>query len=186
MPNVFFTADQHFDHVNILKYERPRFVNVDAMNAHMVKCWNDIVSKNDIVYHLGDLALAKASRWPEVVSSLNGKIHYIRGNHDNGVSPTSAVGKLFVWVRDTALIKVGEQKIFLCHYAMRTWDSSHHSAWHVYGHSHGNLAEDQNSKSTDVGVDCHDFYPVSFERLSEIMVTKTFVPVDHHKLSTEQ
>jgi hypothetical protein len=31
------------------------------------------------------------------------------------------------------------QPIVLCHYAMRVWNRSHHGAWHLYGHSRGNL-----------------------------------------------
>ena len=47
-------------------------------------------------------------------------------------------------------------------------------------HSHGSLADDPNSLSFDVGVDCHDFKPVSLDRVSEVMASKTFKPIDHH------
>ena len=74
----------------------------------------------------------------------------------------------------------GVQRIVLCHYALRVWDKSHYGTWALYGHSHGTLPDNPHARAIDVGVDCHDFAPVSYERVREIMAAKTFVPVDHH------
>ncbi|MGH7534769.1 MAG: hypothetical protein ACREMG_04220, partial [Gemmatimonadales bacterium] len=51
--------------------------------------------------------------------------------------------------------------IVLCHYAMRTWPGSFHGSLHLYGHSHGRLERTRLPRSMDVGVDVHNFYPVS-------------------------
>lgn len=111
-----------------------------------------------------------------LLKNLNGAIYYIRGNHDKFNSKIS----YFEWIKDFAEIKVNDQKITLCHYAMRVWNCSHHGAWHLYGHSHGSLPDDPNSLSFDVGVDCWDFKPISFEQVKERMKQKTFKPIDHH------
>ena len=42
------------------------------------------------------------------------------------------------------------------------------------------LPDDPNSLSMDVGVDCHNFFPVSFEEFDARMKKKTFKPIDHH------
>ncbi|VXC07823.1 conserved hypothetical protein [Chryseobacterium sp. 8AT] len=42
----------------------------------------------------------------------------------------------------------------------------------MYGHSHGTLSDDEMSLSIDVGVDCHNFYPVSYEEIKELMKKK--------------
>ncbi len=55
-------------------------------------------------------------------------------------------------------ISVNGQPIVLCHYAMRVSNRSHHGAWHLYGHSHGNLPEGPTSLSMDVGI------PMTFAR----------------------
>jgi calcineurin-like phosphoesterase family protein len=55
---------------------------------------------------------------------------------------------------------------------MRVWNQSHRGALHLYGHSHGTLPDDANSKSFDVGVDCHDYHPISLDRVLAIMATK--------------
>ena len=59
------------------------------------------------------------------------------------------------------------QVIVLCHYALRVWDRSHHGAWHLYGHSHGNLPSQ--GRSFDVGVDCHGFRPLGLDAVAQKM-----------------
>jgi calcineurin-like phosphoesterase family protein len=55
--------------------------DVEEMNNTMVRNWNNIVSPNDTVYHLGDFAFA--ARAVEVFTPLlNGKKILITGNHD--------------------------------------------------------------------------------------------------------
>jgi calcineurin-like phosphoesterase family protein len=50
----------------------------------------------------------------------------------------------------------------------------------IYGHSHSSLPDDPNALSFDVGVDCHDFKPLSFEQVKMIISRKTWKPTDHH------
>ena len=51
---VFFTADTHFGHYNIMRYIDRPFKSVDEMNNTIITNWNKVVSKSDRVYHLGD------------------------------------------------------------------------------------------------------------------------------------
>jgi calcineurin-like phosphoesterase family protein len=52
---------------------------------------------------------------------------------------------------------------------MRTWARSHYGAWHLFGHSHGDL--ESFGKSFDCGVDSHDYFPLTFEEVRVIMDT---------------
>ena len=60
----------------------------------------------------------------------------------------------------------------LCHYAMRVWHHSSRGSWHLYGHSHGNLADAPASLSMDVGVDAHQFLPWRFDEIKAVMEAK--------------
>lgn len=81
--NIFFTADLHFHHRNIITYCNRPFNNVAEMNAYLIQTWNSQVDVNDIVYFLGDFSINKKAVFDEsLVRQLNGIKHLILGNHD--------------------------------------------------------------------------------------------------------
>lgn len=75
----------------------------------------------------------------------------------------------FIWFGDLAEVSVRQQRMVLCHYAMRTWNQASRGSWHLYGHSHGRLPEDTNSLAMDVGADSHDFRPWDFDEIAARM-----------------
>jgi len=78
----FFTSDTHFGHANIIRYcDRP-FKDVSHMNEAIIERWNSVVSNDDTVYHLGDVALGPWDQWDSVLTRLNGHKILIVGNHD--------------------------------------------------------------------------------------------------------
>lgn len=165
----FFTGDHHFNHKKIIEAcERP-FKNVWAMNAYMIDRWNDVVKKGDLVYHLGDFALPNKGDGMEVkdiVNTLNGQIHLIKGNHDD--KNLKLFKGLFVKIVDLEYIKLSTgQKVMLCHYPMASWRASHHGSWHLHGHVHGRMATRRSC--LDVGVDATNFIPISEEEIPHLI-----------------
>lgn len=53
---VWFTADQHFGHANVIKHSQRPFSSIEEMDATLIKNWNRCVKKGDDVFHLGDFA----------------------------------------------------------------------------------------------------------------------------------
>ena len=79
---LFFTADTHFNHTNMLKFcDRP-FADVEEMNETIIARWNQVVGEEDHVFHLGDFCQGGSAEWSRLLDRLNGKIHLIVGNHD--------------------------------------------------------------------------------------------------------
>lgn len=184
LETIWFTSDHHWGHPNIIRFSGRPFADVEEMNEALIARWNQVVGERDTVYHLGDIFLMPAEAARRVRDRLHGRICLIRGNHDKTAESLKAG---FEWIKDYYELKVddpeateGVRRIVLCHYAFRVWNRSHHGAWHLYGHSHGSLPDDPNGLSFDVGVDCHDYAPISYARVKEIMAGKRFVPVDHH------
>ena len=157
---IWWTSDQHYFHVNISKYCNRPFASVEEMNAEIVKRHNSVVKPNDTVINVGDFALGKPKDVSIIRAQLVGKQIFLRGSHDKWLNHASDIWKG----------TVEGQVIVACHYAMRVWPQSHYGSWDVYGHSHGHLPP--LGKQHDVGVDNNDFYPVSFEKLKEIMATR--------------
>lgn len=150
---IFFTADEHYFHDNIIDYcDRP-FDRWFEMNEEIIKRHNERVFKDDVVYHLGDFTLKGKELAESVISQLNGKHIFIKGSHD-------------YWNKDLPYlmeIKIGKYYFVLCHYAMITWPRSYHGSVQLFGHSHGKLGSQFPRKQMDVGVDTNNFYPYSFE-----------------------
>lgn len=186
--SVFFTADLHLGHANIIKYCNRPFADTEEMNEALVRNWNQKVQAGDEVYILGDFAFLPPGKANWYISRLNGHKFLVPGNHDSKVrikeysSVETLEGLSVLPQLYERSFKVEDEKIsvVMCHYAMRVWNKSHNGAIHLYGHSHGSLPEDANSLSCDVGVDCWDFSPVSLDEILVKMYKKKYVPVDHH------
>ena len=153
---TFFVGDPHFGHPAILRHCKRPFVNVDEMDKVMMANWNDMVKPGSTVYIMGDFAFKNHSWY---LNRLNGKKILIEGNHDK---MSLKVKENFREVHTMLRRRFFGKEVTLCHYAMKTWASSFHGTWHLYGHSHGRL-EEGNNLSFDVGVDVWDFKPVPWE-----------------------
>lgn len=178
MTMIWFTADTHFGHKNILKYTKRPFSSVEEMDEALIKNWNNKVSADDEVYHLGDVGLCSPNKLREILDRLNGKIYLIKGNHEKSAE---ACKDRFEWIKDYYELIMpdedaynGQQLVVLLHYAMRVWQASHHGTYHIYGHSHGELPDDPKSLSFDVGVDCHNFAPINYDDVKRIMSNKSW------------
>lgn len=184
---IWFTADTHFDHKNVIVYAKRPFNNVDDMNEGLIKNWNELVDPKDEIYHLGDIAIGKPARIAWLVSRLNGRKHLVCGNHDKELLRHKELVSLFETINNFREIKIqdadaykGSQRIVLLHYALRVWNKSHYGSYSLYGHSHGSLTDDPHSLSLDVGVDCWDYRPVSYDQIKAKMKLKTWKAIDHH------
>lgn len=181
MSGVWFTSDQHYNHVKVIDYCRRPFKHVEEMNEALIANHNAVVKPGDRVYMLGDFALGRdAKAAVDIARRLAGQKFLVFGNHDDSFRTELAESGAFVWCKDLHYLKVGDVKAMLCHYAMLTWRGAYKGTWMLHGHSHGSLSPDARSKRVDVGVDAWDYRPVSLEQVAAVMATKTFEPVDHH------
>ena len=55
MQKIFFTADTHFGHENVIQFDKRPFSSASEMDEEMIKRWNNKVGKGDLVYVLGDM-----------------------------------------------------------------------------------------------------------------------------------
>ena len=79
---VYFISDTHFGHRNIIRYSNRPYETVGEMDGDLIKNWNDTISPNDVVYHLGDFCLRGVDYTQNVVNQLNGTKKILLGNHD--------------------------------------------------------------------------------------------------------
>ena len=171
---IYFTADWHLFHTNIIKYTNRPFNNIEEMNETLIKNYNSVVKKSDTCYFLGDMAFGFKNY--EIFRKLNGTKHLIKGNHDD--RKVFSLTNIFESISDIKEITIEKQPIVLCHYAMRVWSRKHYGSYMLYGHSHGTLERDLEYPNFDVGVDTKlsNYYPISFEQI------KTYVKENYEKI----
>jgi calcineurin-like phosphoesterase family protein len=173
---IYFTADNHFCHSNIIgSCERP-FRDVNEMNEAMIENWNSYVTDHDEIYILGDFMYKGTGKDANnILSRLKGKKYLVRGNHEKYLDDINFHQKHFEWVKDYYYLKLeGGLQIILFHYPILSWAGSHHGSIHLYGHVHNSVKKHPDfsekikmlgSNAINVGVDMNDFYPVSLKEI---------------------
>lgn len=161
--SIFFISDTHFNHTNVIRYcDRP-FKMVEEMNETIIKRWNMMVNKDDIVYHLGDFAFSNKEATQEIVSRLNGKIRLIRGNHDTHNNQ---------WYRDCGFEEVYDHPIIIKDFVVLSHEPMpfvmNQMYVNLYGHVHTSpMFETWGKQSACLCVERHNYQPVREETIIE-------------------
>lgn len=158
---LWFTADHHFGHADIIDSRHRPFSSPAEMDETMIERWNATVGDCDEVWHLGNFAYRCApNRMAELFAQLSGNaIHLVRSKHDQQATlnlPWSSV-------RQYAEIRFGGRLLI-------AFDHSQNNSSNFDRRSvilHGCCVEDHAHDTTccNVGVDAWDFRPVSLEEI---------------------
>jgi calcineurin-like phosphoesterase family protein len=169
---VHFTSDTHFGHKLPRLHAARGVADRDEMDELLIRNWNSVAGKRDVVYHLGDLALCGTSRLKEILDRLNGRIVLLKGNHDHRSTVKLMESRAAVAPR-LHDIEVDGRQVVLCHYPILSWERARYESWHLHGHLHKTVFPVQlQLLMMDVGVDQNDLTPVSWERVCEHIEAK--------------
>ena len=183
MNKVFFTADLHFGHANAIRFDNRPFSSVEEMDAEMMQRWNTKVTKDDIVYVLGDMIWKTRNNDAEwLVKNLNGQIILIKGNHDRFFHNTKALNAL-ADIKDYADIPIKledgtTKRCILSHFFIPMYVGNRYGAIHLHGHSHcsqeaqmevliANMLNDHGIRHESYNVGCMywDYSPVTLDEI---------------------
>lgn len=184
--NILFCSDLHFYHKNVINFDKRPYQDIDTMNNSLIENWNNKVSKNDIVFCLGDFSFAKPNKTKDILHSLNGNIIAVVGNHDRYSELvkmdrfTEIHDYIDLHYHDESAIdsNINIQHICLSHYPILIWNRKHHKSFHLHGHCHGALQTNPmydwyyKGLVMDVGVNCIDYTPISYSEVKEIMLKR--------------
>jgi len=111
--NIFFSADLHFGHENIIKYCSRPFRSLEHMNTSLIRNWNQRVKEDDVVFHVGDFCFRSGVQGTKIKyalsweKQLSGKIIHIAGNHDRNNSVRSLI--------ESSILKISKYKVWVQH-----------------------------------------------------------------------
>ena len=193
---VWFTADLHFGHENVIRYcDRP-FHDVDEMNEQPIERWNETVAPDDTVWVLGDVAMGQIHDSLALVTRLRGHKILVAGNHDRCWHGHGA--KAHDWIQrylragferilhDVAHLTLhddgaddtgGRIPVLASHFPYHgdTQPTDRYldhrprdrGDWLLHGHVHEQWR--QRGRQINVGVDAWDYRPVSEATLAELI-----------------
>lgn len=180
--DVAFTSDPHFFHRSMVDLKRRPFSSVEEMNEVLVDNWNSVVGKKTIIYVLGDVSFGRPEETDALLSRLNGNKRLILGNHDNSKMVDKVYRNHFMTICDRLRVSFQDikEEIVMDHFPLMTWDKAHYGAWHLHGHSHGSMNYPFVGKILDVGVDVHNFKPITAAQVADYMHNRPIHCLDHH------
>ena len=176
---TFWTSDQHIDHVNIIRYCARPFTDVHHMYETIIARYNEAVGVNDLVYHLGDVAMNE-KHVASFLARLNGRKILIPGNHDKCHPCHKDYDRmrrryLAHGFEDIILQATYEPlDVLMCHLPYSGDSKDYRERFPAFrpknegrpllcGHIHEKWLE--RDRMLNVGVDMHDFRPVTEERV---------------------
>lgn len=192
LDNTYATSDEHFWHLNVIRYCARPFTSVEEMNEKMILEWNKVVKPGDTVICFGDFSMA--FRAVELYTKrLNGYKILIAGNHDfchpahkksrhkenqdkwiqnyldNGWNEVHFSGE--IEIPGVATVNANHMPYLentsgedVRHAKFRPRDDGR---WLLCGHVHEKWA--QRGKMINVGVDVRNFKPMSFREIVELI-----------------
>ena len=165
-PNIFIIADTHLFHKNIINYCGRPFENVEEMNNTIIKNWNRVVGKHDIVYVLGDFALCGRDSMIDIARQLNGRKRLILGNHDG--ASIEAYKTVFEYVYNHPIIL--DDFFILSHYPQFITPGALYA--NIYGHVHNDISyRDYTSRTFCACAErpLMNYTPIEFETIKAYM-----------------
>ncbi|MEL7590310.1 MAG: metallophosphoesterase [Anaerolineaceae bacterium] len=154
--NIWIISDTHFFHENIGRYcNRP-----ENWQELIIKNWNDLISPDETVLHLGDFSFGKRSNFDLLIEQLHGKIILIRGNHDRLSKVRYDVRGVTI-VSESIYVELDEKvKIIFSHWPVVPLDDG---VINIHGHIHNSPPPPEGSvlgpNHINMSVEVRDYRP---------------------------
>lgn len=173
-PKIFFTSDTHFGHNKDFLFGPRGFSNWIEHGEAIVENWNSVVSQEDTVYHLGDIALTKENEAQAIewINRLHGTIFWVAGNHDTDgrIEEFTKRCPNVHFIGYAHRLKIDGYSLYLSHFPTITENFGEtflkKMVINLFGHTHqkdkfyGDYANMYN-----VALDAHDNFPVEFNEI---------------------
>ena len=153
MSKTWLISDTHFGHTNVYKFTddqgnlQRQFIDPfvatcpEEGDELMVHWWNTLISPEDRVYHLGDIAIPRKSL--KILERLNGRKALVRGNHDPW--KLKDLTPYFDNIYGTRKLS----DFIITHYPIHPDSIPHWCKAVIHGHTHKNIVKLPNGQPDD-------------------------------------
>lgn len=170
----YFTSDLHFGHKNIVRgtsswSDKSSCRNFNTIEEHdnaIIDGINSRVTKNDILYILGDISFGSISYLSSAISRINCRnLILIYGNHDDKIRKVDTD----IFNIEADYLVIDSPKIIMFHYPIADWLDKNKGSMHLFGHCHQKFDTSGKGKMLDVSICGHNYVPWSEEEILEYM-----------------
>lgn len=159
-PNIYFSSDWHFDHKDIINFERNCFTSIQEHNEYliaMVKGWAKKWAPGSTFWFLGDFGNPSFLWVFDILMEKGITVNFMLGNHDK----KEDISYIKMYVSNVYEYPVYlSQKLVVSHYPVAVYKDS----INVCGHLHGSKLQDQNHIIASVHV--ANYKPISMQYIS--------------------
>lgn len=172
---AYFTSDTHFSQERTLKFSNRPFRDLWHMDLQLYSNWNKHITMEDIVYHAGDFG--DIQNLKKILSNLNFKtLYWVLGNYD--IAEKEKIEETLKKIKRDVRIYDSHVSFYDLVYNVKYLVT--HEPYHkdnalrtpklkdgevvLYGHIHGRNFAKKNG--FDIGVDYHNYTPLSYERVN--------------------
>lgn len=158
MGNTFVISDLHFGHKNMALYRG--FNSVEEHDQHIIDNWNNLVTKKDTVWVLGDISMEKATEYHKL-GLLKGHKKVVLGNHD--MCKPSHNKEMLKYVNAICGAVTNKSKGYiLTHIPIHESELKRFNK-NIHGHVHKNTIED--NRYVNVSCEVVNYTPVLLDTL---------------------
>lgn len=154
---IYFISDYHLGQEN--KASIRGFSNLREMNAKIIEEWNKIITAEDLVYIVGDVAL-KREALIYFCKNTNGEKILILGNHDKFYF--SFYKKYFSRIKQSKYLWYEGLKFIVSHFPIHT-KCLGENEYCIHGHVHEHTIDDP--KLINVCCEVLNYKPISLEEV---------------------
>jgi calcineurin-like phosphoesterase family protein len=180
---TYYTADLHFTHKMVAGLRG--FNSPEEHDEAVIATWNATISREDVVWLLGDVGMGKPERFWPLVERLNGTIHLIAGNHDavwpghrDAHKHQRAWLEAFASVQCYARRRLAGHDVLLSHFPYGGDHSEtdrypqyrlrDEGLWLLHGHTHSR-ARLSTGRQVHVGLDAWELKPVPQHEIERLI-----------------
>jgi len=138
--NLLLASDHHFNHNRTFIYAARGFASAEEHDIALIDKHNQVVKPDDTVLFLGDTFLGNPNDLLPLARQLNGKIHYMCGNHITAAKQIllNEIG----WIPEPEVFVAYYHQIELAfsHFPLDVRESrsgDHAGLQNIHGHTHG-------------------------------------------------
>tara|TARA_Y100000389_G_scaffold201754_1_gene245246 strand:+ start:1082 stop:1627 length:546 start_codon:yes stop_codon:yes gene_type:complete len=168
---IFLTADTFFSKPDALNLGNrlEHFVSVDQMDETLIENWNEVITDDDVVYHLGNFCWDPMNG-ETILRRLNGRIKFYLGQYDKTlIDIIPQFDGYHTIVKDQITYDPKNKSVF-SHWPLLNWPNKSKGSIQFHGNGIGmkpmNFEEEFR---VNCSIDNWKFYPVEIVTILDIM-----------------